>query len=239
MLRPRRAALPPWVWLRRLFVAILGLNIALIGAGVAVVPATLSSPLGLATLLADVAMQSVLATLALAGPWSFRRVRASIGISGALGLVFAALYLGIILLEFAGVNDNLNILALFVLVAGVAGAVASYRTRRWQSGPLAAIWALVIGTGLWSAGILLINYVSWGSHQQYVFWLNDGAIDAFWRSGSRDLNVFLLQDVQGALFFHPLLSMVVGAIGGMIGGSVARGSIGLHRWVVERERSEG
>lgn len=44
--------------------------------------------------------------------------------------------------------------------------------------------------------------------------------------GSHDLNVFLLQDLQGALFFHPLLSAVVGAISGLAGAGIAQG-IGL------------
>lgn len=224
--------------MQRLFVVALGVNIALIVAGIAVVPAALSSPQGLGTLLADVAMQIALAALALAGPFSFRQMRASIGISSALGLVFAALYLGIILREFGGVNDSINILAIFGLVAAGAGGAASYQARRWRPGVPAGIWALVIGTALWSAGALLINYLSWGSQRQYVFWLNDGAIGDFRRSGSHDLNTFLLQDLQGAVFFHPLLGTVVGAIGGLAGGGVARGGIALHRWAVQRARSQ-
>lgn len=225
MLRPSRALL----WPQRLFVMTIAVTIALILAGLRVDPATIASPAGGASLLGDVGMQLALAALALGGPWSFRRCGAVIGISAVLGLVFAAAYTGVILLEFDGINTNANILALFVGVAVVAGMAATMRTRRWQQGPLAAIWALLIGTALWSVAVLLINYAAWGSHRQYVFWLNDGAVDEFHRSGSRDFNVFLLQDLQGALFFHPVLGIAVGTIGGLAGGGLTYGGILLKR----------
>ena len=37
-------------------------------------------------------------------------------------------------------------------------------------------------------------------------------MDDFHRSGGQDLNAFLLQDLQGALFFHQILSAVIGAV---------------------------
>jgi len=223
--RPMRQVL----WIQRLFVVVIGVNITLILAGLFVVPATIGSLAGIGSMLGDVGMQIVLATLALAGPWSFRRYRPSIGIIVALGLVFAALYARVILLEFQGIHTNANIVALFVGVAFIAGLAAGYRTGQWRQGLGAAIWALVIGTALWSAAVLLINYVAWGSHQQYVFWLNDGAVDDFRRSGSHDFNAFLLQDLQGALFFHPVLSVVVGAMSGLIGSSAAQGVVVLQQ----------
>jgi len=174
-------------------------------------------------------MQIAVVALALRGPWSFQRQRASLGISVAGGVVFATIYTGMILLEFRGIPTNVNILALFVVVAGIAGGAASYHTRRWDQGLIAAVWAVVIGTALWSGGVLLINYVAWGSHQQYVFWLADGAVDEFRRGGSANFDEFLLQDLQGALFYHPLLSVMVGAIGGLVGSSVAQGVLALRR----------
>jgi hypothetical protein len=114
-------------------------------------------------------------------------------------------------------------------VGFVAGLAASYRARHWRQGPIAAIWALLIGTVLWSGAVLLMNYMAWGSHQQYIFWLNDGAVADFQRSGSTDFNAFLLQDLQGALFFHPVLSVVVGALSGLVGSGVAQGVVLLQR----------
>ena len=68
---------------------------------------------------------------------------------------------------------------------------------------------------------------SGGRTQWYFFWLNDGAIDDFRSSGSTNLQFFLLQDMQGALFFHPLLSVVVGAVCGVI----ASGAAQAVRWL--------
>jgi hypothetical protein len=87
----------------------------------------------------------------------------------------------------------------------------------------------VIGTAIWSSGLLIMNYAAWGTQQWYVFWLNDGAIDDFNRSGSSNLNVFLLQDMQGALFFHPLLSVFLGALCGLVTSSVAQGVLSLRK----------
>jgi len=225
--------------IERLFVAVIGVDIALVLAGPFVVPATFDSPAWVGSTLGDVAMQLALAAVALAGPWSFRRQQRSIGISAALGLVFAALYVGVIVLEFQGVQTGVNIVALFVGVAFMVGASVTYRTRHWLQGLLAAIWSLLIGTALWSAAVLLINYVTWGSHQQYQFWLQDGAVDEFRRSGSHDFNAFLLEDLHGALFFHPLVGIVLGSIGGLVGSSAAQGVVALRQRVGRRIRAQG
>jgi len=47
--------------------------------------------------------------------------------------------------------------AFFVGVALVADLAASYRARLWCQGLIAAIWALLIGTVLWSGAVLLID----------------------------------------------------------------------------------
>ncbi len=235
MLRQLRQLL----WIERLFVAVIGVTIALILAGPFVVPATLDSPRWVGSTLGDVVMQLALAAVAFAGPWSFRRQQRSIGISAALGLLFAAVYVGVIVLEFQGVQTGVNIVALFVGVAFMAGAAVTYRTRHWLQGLLAAIWSLLIGTALWSVAVLLINYVTWGSHQQYGFWLADGAVDEFRRGGDHDFNAFLLEDIHGALFFHPLVGIVLGSIGGLVGSSAAQGVVALRRLVGPRVRAQG
>lgn len=216
-------------WIERLFVAALGANVVLILAGLAIVPSTLRSPIGIVSALGAIAMQIALAAVALAGPFSLRRWRHGAGISFALGLLLAVVYLAIILAEFLGVRDTITILTLFVGAALVAGFVAGYRARQWRQGVMAGIWALVIGTALWSIGDQAINYAFWGSHQQYAFMLYDGAVDDFHRSGGGDFSAFLLQDMQGALFFHQALSVVVGALCGIVGGGLAQGAILLQR----------
>jgi hypothetical protein len=45
--------------------------------------------------------------------------------------------------------------------------------------------------------------------------MNDGAIHEFHHSETKDLNLFLMEDIQGAMFFHPLLSAALGALCGI------------------------
>ena len=212
-------------WIQRLFLLVLGCNAILIVLGLWVIPADLRSIQGLGVLLATVGMQGGLALLALVGPLSFDKYPRTMTISLALGVLFALAYLGILACEFAGIQLSFDtglgtIYILFVAAAVLAGALASLRTQRLRDGGVASCWALVIGTAIWSLGVLLLNYATWGSPHWYQFWQGDGAIDDFRRSGTTDLAVFLLQDLQGALFFHPMLSAVIGAIGGFIGGSL-------------------
>jgi hypothetical protein len=191
--------------------------------GIHVVPATLATLDGLGVLMATAGLQLVFALLVLVGPLSFQRYRESIGISLLFGTLFAIAYDGIVLLDVVGISLDVNIWLLFVGTASLAGSIVGYQTCQVRQGVIAAVWALVIGTAIWSTFILLINYAFWGTHGWYLFWLGDGAIDDFRRSGSTNVNAFLLQDLQGALFFHPLLSVVLGTICGLVASSLAFG----------------
>jgi hypothetical protein len=212
-------------WIQRLFLLVLGCNVVLLPLGLHVVPADLHSVQGLGVLLATMGLQAGLALLALMGPVAFDRYSRTMGISLGFGVLFAVAYLGILACEFAGIQLSFDtgsgtIYALFVSAALFAAALASLRTQRLRDGVVASCWALVIGTAIWSLGVLVLNYALWGSPHWYAFWQGDGAIDDFRQSGSTDLAVFLLQDLQGALFFHPMLSAVIGAIGGLVGGGL-------------------
>jgi hypothetical protein len=229
-------------WSQRLFLLVLCGNVVLVLVGLFVVPAALSATLGAPLsrpdgpidLLGALGMQVVLALLALIGPLSFGRYARTMKISFAFGTVFAAAYLGLLGLDYASIflpfdNGPTDIYLLFVGIALLAGGWASVRTRRLRDGAVAAIWALVIGTAIWSLGWLLINYTLWGSPQWYQFWLQDGAVSDFRQSGGADLALALLQDIQGALFWHQVLSGVVGALGGVLGGGIALGVDQLRR----------
>ena len=63
---------------------------------------------------------------------------------------------------------------------------------------------------LWSSALLVIVYAYWGTPAAHGFWLRDGALADYRHSGIKNLSVFLLQDVQGAVFFHPFLSAMIG-----------------------------
>ena len=190
--------------MQRLFSLVLAGNAILIAWGVHVVPA-IATQSGLATTAATVAMQVAIGVAAFFGPLAFGRYRSSIGIALLLGALFAIAYDSILLTQFfPSLNPNFNVFLLFLGAASLAGLVAGYQTRRFGVGVVMAIWALVIGTAIWSIGLMLINYAFWGTHQWYFFWLNDGAINDFRSSGSTNLQLFLLQDMQGAMLPSPV-----------------------------------
>jgi len=77
---------------------------------------------------------------------------------------------------------------------------------------------------------MAMSYSFWNTHDGYAFWLRDGAVSDFRRSGGTDLGLFLLQDIEGAVFFHPLLSVALGAACGVIGAA----SVLALGWLKER-----
>jgi hypothetical protein len=210
-------------WQKRTLALVLGSNILLILWGIHVVPAVVN-PNGIGTTLGAVGMQLAIAALALFGPLALQRYSASIGIALVLGACFAIAYDAVLLADFMpSVNWDFNVVLIFLAVATLAGFLAGYQTRRIGQGVVIGFWSLVMGTALWSIGTMLINYAFWGSYQWYFFWKNDGAIDDFLHSGATNLHLFILQDMQGALFFHPLLSALLGTLCGLVGSLVAQG----------------
>ena len=185
-------------------------NSVLIVAGVLVVPATVSSLDGLGIIAADIALQVAIALLGLFGPVSLGRLGDAAGWCLAVGGAFALVYLGLLLFDFAGHPLALSPYEFFVCAALAGSIPVAFRTRGVTRAMLAAMWSLVLGTLLWSAGLLITAYAFWGTRGAHGFWLRDGALSDFRHSGIHNLSVFLLQDLQGALFFHPFLSAVVG-----------------------------
>jgi hypothetical protein len=205
---------------RRVLLAAVVANSALILAGVFVVPATVRSLDGLAIIAADIGLQVAIAIVGLFGPVSLGRLDESAGWCLFVGGAFALFYLGLLLSDFAGHPVALSPYEFFV-GAGLAGSIpVAFRTRRVTRAMLAATWSLVLGTLLWSAGLLITAYAFWGTRDAHGFWLRDGALSDFRHSGIHNLSVFLLQDIQGALFFHPFLSAVIGIGCGFAAASV-------------------
>jgi hypothetical protein len=223
--------------IQRLFALVLATNVVLIAWGIHVVPSVVSAN-GIATTLATMGMQVVIACLAFFGPLSFQRLASSIGVVVLFAVLFAVSYDGILLSDFfPSVNLDFNVYLLFVGAPTLAGFVAGYQSGRFGRGVLVAFWALVMGTAIWSIGLLLINYAFWGSHNWFFFWQNDGGIDDFHHSRTSDVYTFLLQDMQGAIFFHPLLSAFVGAICGLIASGTAQGARRLRIQFVRQSAS--
>jgi hypothetical protein len=207
---------------QRLFALVLAGNILLIAWGLHVVPAVIS-PNGIATTLASIGMQVAIACLAFFGFLSFQRLSSSMGIVVLFAALFALAYDGLLVSDFLpSSNLDFNAFLFFIAAPTLAGFIAGYQSGRFGRGVVVAFWALVMGTAIWSLGLLILNYATWGSHNWYFFWQNDGAIDDCRHSGATNLQVCLLQDMQGALFFHPLLSAAMGAICGLVASGVAQ-----------------
>jgi hypothetical protein len=206
---------------RRVLLAAVFANGALIIAGVFVVPATVRSLDGLGIIAADIGLQVAIALVGLYGPVSLGRLGDAAGWCLAVGSAFALAYLGLLLFDFAGHPLALSPYEFFAAAALAGSIPVALRTRRVTSAMLAATWSLVLGTLLWSTGLLVTAYAFWGTRGAHGFWLRDGALSDFRHSGIHNLSVFLLQDLQGAVFFHPFLSAVIGISGGFAAAAVA------------------
>jgi hypothetical protein len=232
-------------WPPKVFLFFLGTNILLIiFGGVFIAPSTLSSLEGWGDLLAPIGMQVILGLLALIGPLAFAHYARSMGIALALGVLFAVAYIGLLSFEIAGIQLSfdtgpITVYCIFVIISLCTGILTSLRSRRIIEAVVAGFWALIIGTALWSLGLMVINYVIWGRSPWYQFWAGDGALDDFRQSGSTNLPAFLLQDLQGAIFWHPILSAVLGVAGGFAGYGIGRMLAQLQRLFPSRSATSG
>ena len=206
----------------RVVCAVAVVNVVLIVAGIGFAPSTLRSVAGATAILGAIGMQVVVALLARVGPASLGHLTCQLRACLGLGAVFAVAYDALLLADFQGHPLAFSPWALFIGTPVVCSLIVSYRTRSLTAGVLGGIWSLVFGTALWSAGFMLIAYSFWGSHRAYLFWLRDGAVADFQHAGGRDFSAFLLQDVQGALFFHPLLSVALGLSCGFVAAGLGR-----------------
>jgi hypothetical protein len=212
---------------RGVLIAALAADVLLVLAGLTIVPETLGSFTGVGAPAADIALLLGIGAAAMFGPGSLDRLSGATAPCLAVGVVFAVSYAGLLLLDFAGRPLPVNPLYLFIAGGLIASACAGYTTRRISQGVLAGAWALVLGTAMWSAGLMTIAYSFWGTRPAYQFWQRDGAVSEYHRSGGSDFSVFLLQDIQGAIFFHPLLSVAIGAALGLIGAGVGLTTVKL------------
>ena len=150
----------------------------------------------------------------------------------AVGTVFAAIYLAVLLAQWAWRwQTPVNVLVLFVLAAGIGGLIRYRADRRVQASALAGAWTLLIGTAWWSLGWLAVNLVTWGSSTWFAFWEAEAFWADFQRSGTTDVGAYILEDLTGALIFHPVLSVVIGFVVGALVATAAH--------VVPRRSSRG
>jgi hypothetical protein len=216
------ASVPPMTGVQRVLLAALAVDSILVVGGVGLAPETLWSAAGLGRVVADLGLFVVIGTAAVLGPLALSRIADVGGVCLWTGTAFALVYTSDLVLDFAGTSPfGLSPYWYFGVAALLASTWASCRTRRLSRGIAAATWTLVIGTAIWSVGMMTTSYVFWHTRSGYAFWLRDGAVSDFRRSGATSLWPFLLQDIQGAVFFHPLLSLAIGAVCGVVGASTA------------------
>jgi len=212
---------------QRVLLVALAVDGILVISGIALAPDSFLSVTGTGRVVADLGLLAVIATAAVFGPFALSRL-ADVGeVCLWTGVAFALVYELDLLLDFEGRSPfGFSPYWFFVAAALFASALAGYRTRRLSRGIAAASWALVIGTAIWSIGMMTTSYAFWQTRSGYSFWLRDGAVADFRRSGATNLWPFILEDIQGAIFFHPLLSLLLGAACGVAGAS---GSLAARR----------
>jgi hypothetical protein len=150
------------------------------------------------------------------------------------GLLGGAIFTGEMLLEYLLLPTNNSLYGLvefgyvfiFYFLAGLATA---YQSNQVKQGVLAAVGSAVISSLIWGVAALLIFYLFQGSIRQAQVFRAEGNYAAFVQSGMQDFNAWVLEDFLEAIFFHltlvgPLAGAVLGAIGGLFGKSISRGS---------------
>jgi hypothetical protein len=142
------------------------------------------------------------------------------GLAG--GVVFAVSMLGEYLIPHDERQNAIlaeSTFGLFFLLLCAAGFVATRKTHRLASSPLAAVWAALIASQLWFILLLSFYHAFQGTPQEARFLEIDQVIADFRRSGERDLRTFIFEDYMGAGFFHsllgPLLAVPLGVLGGL------------------------
>jgi hypothetical protein len=196
----------------------------LVAFGVATSPGFLAADRGA---LGAVALTFVLGGYILAGRMAAPAVSChepdAMACAWRFGLVAAAVYAAEVTLEYVltpADNTAWGVVefGLVFLSFAAAGASAAWRTGRWRSAALAG-GAAAMGAGLaWYIVVLAVFYLFRGSARQDAVLRAEGDFDDFRRSGEASLQIFLMGDFVGAGFFHLLLSPVVGAVLGLLGG---------------------
>jgi hypothetical protein len=221
------APLAPVVRRAWIFAAILAALLA--GVGLLVFPAALVEWQG--TLPGLAAVLIVLCAYALLGAWGATRLEGVdprlLDLALGFGLVAAAIYAAEIVLEYVLLpRDNTRYglveFGLVFLSYLTAGFIAALQTRRARNGLMAAVGAALISTLLWYIVVLAVTYAMKGTPQQAAVFRAEGDLDDFAHSGSASFEAWLMQDLIGAGFFHLLLSLIVAAILGGVGGLVGR-----------------
>jgi len=147
------------------------------------------------------------------------------------GLCGAAIFTGEMLLEYLLLPADNSFYGLVeygcvYLLYFSAAAAAAYQSQQVKQGVLAALVSALISSLIWAVAVLLIFYLFQGTSRQTQVFRAEGNYADFAQGGSRDFRIWVTEDFMGAIFFHltlvgPLVSAVLGVLGGLLGKSAA------------------
>lgn len=213
--------------LRWTIVAAAGLSVALVVLGAVATPGVLAAGSGW---LGPLAAGGMAGLYGLVGAWGLtpaRRRPEIVAWAARAGFAAAAIYAGEIVLEYVRQPaDNtawglVEFAAVFACFA-MAGAGAAARSRRMWPAIQAALWTAVVATLVWYAVLLAVSLAFRGTPAQVAVFRAEGDYDDFRRSGLSDFNVFAMQDLFGAGFYHLFLSPIFAAVLGALGAGPVR-----------------
>ena len=223
-------------WLRRVFLAALALDVALIVGRVALYRALLAQQDWLFYVCEPLALLVMYAGIALAiTRWMGAREQRTValGVGVRFGVVTGALWVINVTIEtFVNTPSSLSILstAPFILgtfaLWGVAGFVAAWRTQRIVLGALAAVWSAMVGMLVGVTYGFTLSYTALPrlTHAMY------GDPD-FLRSHWTDAQAFAIANTFGNGFSHLLGALLIGSV---IGGVGAVAGAGIAHWAQAR-----
>ncbi len=146
----------------------------------------------------------------------------------ATGLLGGMIFAGEMLLEYILLPENNSIFgsveygSVFTLYF-LTGIVAAVRSHQMRQGVLAAVVSAMISLLIWAIALLGIFYVFRGTSQQAQVFLSEGDYADFARSGMLSFDVWIVEDLMGATFFHLILGPLAAALTGGLGGLLGKG----------------
>ncbi|SPE56481.1 membrane hypothetical protein [Verrucomicrobia bacterium] len=143
------------------------------------------------------------------------------------GLLAGAVFAVEIVLEYVLLPANnsrygLVEFGLAFLCYFASAVVSALRMRSIKDAVLTSVTSAFIASLIWVITLLAVFYAFRGSARQVLVLRGEGDYEDFARSGMSNFDVFIMEDLMGATFFHLLLGLLVAAVLGAFGGVVGK-----------------
>jgi hypothetical protein len=222
---------------RRILIAVVALDIALVLLGLVLYPSAIQSG-GLLGATGAILMVCFLGTLALFSPISIARAHPSLWRTGLLTGTIAGAWLGLdLVLNYfiyrdGPTNSKISLVVYgvyFLLMLGTAvrGALL---TKRFRDGLTAGLWFVIAAQLIWFTVEFGAYYLFSRTAVGVQFIQTEMGAD-FIRSGEANFQSFVISDFYGAGFFHLLL---IGLVAVLLIGSIGAGA---GRLIASRQKS--